>query len=79
MTTELRLLAAVLGDAAALKAATSEAARLLRLDDDRGRIEPGLHADVVVLDGTGLDVTDLPGRIRAVRHAGKRVGELTSP
>jgi imidazolonepropionase-like amidohydrolase len=79
LTTELRLLAAVLGDAAALKAATSEAARLLRLDDDRGRIEPGLRADVVVLDGTGLDVADLPGRIRDVWHDGKRVGELTSP
>jgi imidazolonepropionase-like amidohydrolase len=76
LTTELRLLAAVLGDAAALKAATSEAARLLRLDDDRGRVEPGLRADLVLLDGTDLDVTDLPGRIRAVWHDGK---ELTSP
>jgi imidazolonepropionase-like amidohydrolase len=74
LTTELRLLAGILGDAAALKAATSEAARLLRLDDDRGRVEPGLRADLVLLDGTDLDVTDLPGRIRAVWHDGKRVG-----
>ncbi|MGW3993571.1 amidohydrolase family protein [Amycolatopsis sp. NPDC004772] len=73
LTTELRLLAEVLGEAAALKAATSEAARLLRLDDDRGRIEPGLRADLVLLDGTGLDVTDLPGRTRAVWQGGKRV------
>ncbi|WP_410620170.1 amidohydrolase family protein [Amycolatopsis sp. cmx-8-4] len=73
LTTELRLLAAVLGDAAALKAATSEAARLLRLDDDRGRVEPGLRADLVLLDGTDLDVTDLPGRVRAVWHDGKAV------
>jgi imidazolonepropionase-like amidohydrolase len=75
LTTELRLLASVLGDAAALKAATSEAARLLRLDDDRGRVEPGLRADLVLLDGTDLDVTDLPGRIRAVWHDGERVSE----
>jgi imidazolonepropionase-like amidohydrolase len=73
LTTELRLLAAVLGEAAALKAATSEAARLLRLDDDRGRIEPGLRADLVLLDGPDLDVTDLPGRTRAVWHNGRRV------
>jgi imidazolonepropionase-like amidohydrolase len=73
LTTELRLLAAVLGEAAALKAATSEAARLLRLDDDRGRVEPGLRADLVLLDGTDLDVADLPGRTRAVWHDGKRV------
>jgi imidazolonepropionase-like amidohydrolase len=79
LTTELRLLAEVLGDAAALKAATSEAARLLRLDDDRGRLEPGLRADLVLLDGTHLDVTDLPGRIRAVWHHGDRVGALSSP
>ena len=79
LTTELRLLAEVLGDAAALKAATSEAARLLRLDDDRGRLEPGLRADLVLLDGTHLDVTDLPGRIRAVWHDGDRVGALNSP
>ncbi|MFB9689358.1 amidohydrolase family protein [Amycolatopsis plumensis] len=50
-----------------------EAARLLRLDDDRGRIEPGLRADLVLLDGTDLDVTDLPGRIRAVWRDGERV------
>ncbi|WP_370972596.1 amidohydrolase family protein [Amycolatopsis sp. cg9] len=79
LTTELRLLAAVLGNAAALKAATSEAARLLRLADDRGRLAVGLRADVVLLDGTDLDVTDLPGRIRAVWHDGKRVGQVSCP
>lgn len=77
LATELRLLAAVLGEAAALKAATSEAARLLRLDDDRGRLEPGLRADLVLLDGTELDVTDLPGRIRAVWHDGERVSAVS--
>lgn len=61
-----------LGDAGALKAATSEAARLLRLEHDRGRIEPGLRADLVLLQGTGLDVTDLPDRIRAVWQNGSQ-------
>ncbi|HVV13984.1 amidohydrolase family protein [Amycolatopsis sp.] len=55
-----------------LKAATSEAARLLRLEHDRGRIEPGLRADLVLLQGTGLDVTDLPDRIRAVWQNGSQ-------
>ena len=73
LTTELRLLAAVLGDAGALKAATTEAARLLRLDHDRGRIEPGLRADLVLLDGTTLDVADLPDRVRTVWHDGRAV------
>jgi imidazolonepropionase-like amidohydrolase len=71
---ELRLLAeAGLGDAGALKAATSEAARLLRLDHDRGRVEAGLRADLVLLDGTGLGVDDLPGRIRAVWQGGRAI------
>ena len=76
LATELRLLAVVLGDAGALKAATSEAARLLRLDHDRGRIEPGLRADLVLLDGPTLDVADLPARVRAVWHDG---WEVTAP
>ncbi|MEV4142151.1 amidohydrolase family protein [Amycolatopsis sp. NPDC049691] len=76
LTTELRLLAEVLGNAAAVKAATSEAARLLRLDDDRGRVAPGLRADLVLLDGVDLDVSELPARVRAVWHDGQLV---TSP
>ena len=55
----------------------SERRRLLRLDDDRGRLEPGPRADVVLLDGPDLDVTDLPGRIRAVWHDGERVSEAS--
>jgi len=74
LLTELRLLAfAGLGDAGALKAATSEAARLLRLDHDRGRIEPGLRADLVLLDGTEVSVSDLAARIRIVWQDGRRV------
>ncbi|GLY67271.1 amidohydrolase family protein [Amycolatopsis taiwanensis] len=74
LLSEIRLLAtAGLGDAGAWKAATSEAARLLRLDHDRGRIEPGLRADLALLDGPGLSVEDLPSRIRAVWHDGRQV------
>lgn len=74
LLTELRLLSdAGLGDAGAIKAATSEAARLLRLDHDRGRIEPGLRADLVLLDEPTLDLATLDCRIRAVWHNGQRV------
>ncbi|TNC27813.1 amidohydrolase family protein [Amycolatopsis alkalitolerans] len=74
LLTELRLLAAGgLGDAGALAAATSEAARLLRLDHDRGRIAPGLRADLLLLAGTELDVRDLAGRIRQVWRNGQTV------
>lgn len=73
LTTELRLLSeAGLGPAGAVRAATSEAARLLRLDD-RGRIEPGLRADLVLLHGPEVDVTDFAGRVRAVWQQGRLV------
>lgn len=71
---ELRLLSeAGLGDIGALRAATSEAARLLRLDHDRGRVAQGLRADLVLLDGSGASLEDLPSRIRAVWHSGRLV------
>lgn len=71
---ELPLLSeAGLGDAGALRAATSEAARLLRLDHDRGCVAPGLRADLVLLDGSGLGLEDLPGRIRTVWQNGRPV------
>ncbi|GAB3579278.1 amidohydrolase family protein [Amycolatopsis endophytica] len=66
------LSAAGLGPVGALRAATSEAARLLGLDD-RGAIVPGSRADLVLLHGSGLDVTDLAGRVRAVWQGGRRV------
>ncbi|SDM74757.1 amidohydrolase family protein [Allokutzneria albata] len=70
---ELRLLKeAGLGDAGAVKAATSEAARLLRLDDDRGRVEPGLRADLVLLRDATPDVAAMPDRIHSVWHNGIR-------
>lgn len=72
--TELRLLAgAGLGEVGAVRAATTEAARLLRLDHDRGRVAPGLRADLVLLDRPDLDVATLPEHIRAVWHDGRPV------
>jgi alpha-D-ribose 1-methylphosphonate 5-triphosphate diphosphatase len=73
LTTELRLLAAVLGEAAALKAATSEAARLLRLDDVRGRIEPGLRADLVQVRITQMADGARHPVVRGVWRQGRRV------
>jgi imidazolonepropionase-like amidohydrolase len=71
---ELRYLSdAGLGDAAALRAATFEAARLLGLADDRGEIAPLKRADLILIVGTDLDVTDLASRVRRVWHNGTAV------
>ncbi|GAA3529728.1 amidohydrolase family protein [Amycolatopsis ultiminotia] len=73
LLTELSLLSeAGLGPAGALRAATGEAARLLRLPD-RGRIAPGLRADLVLLRDAEIDVRDLASRIRTVWQAGQPV------
>jgi imidazolonepropionase-like amidohydrolase len=53
--------------------ATIEAARLLGLADDRGEISPGKRADLVLLDGTGLDCGSLEKRIRTVFRNGSAV------
>ena len=39
----------------ALQSATSTAAELLEIDDRTGRIEVGLEADVIVIDGNPLE------------------------
>lgn len=71
---ELRYLSeAGLGDAGALRAASYEAARLLGLADDRGEVAAGKRADLVLLAGTDLDVSDLASRVRRVWRNGSAV------
>lgn len=59
--------------AAALEAATRSAAQLLGVADDRGTIEPGKRADLVVVDGDALDVRTLSERIVDVYLDGRAV------
>jgi imidazolonepropionase-like amidohydrolase len=49
---------------AALHAATGSAAELLGVDNDRGTLAPGMRADLVVVDGSVDDLTDVPNRVR---------------
>jgi imidazolonepropionase-like amidohydrolase len=59
----------------ALQAATWNAARLMRLDEDSGVLEPGKRADVVVLGGDVADLTGLADRVEQVWQSGVRVDE----
>ncbi|MFG1907916.1 amidohydrolase family protein [Kribbella sp. NPDC048928] len=71
---ELKHLAAAgLGDAGALRTATIDAARLLGLADERGEIAPGKRADLVILEGSALDCSDLEHRVRQVFHNGTEI------
>ena len=56
-----------------LLATTRNAAECLDVADDRGTIEPGKRADLVVVDGDPLDLAGLRGRITAVFKDGKVV------
>lgn len=55
---------------AALQAATLEAASLMGWDDRIGVVEPGHHADVVVVDGDPLDLNGFRHRITQVWKGG---------
>jgi adenine deaminase len=60
----------------ALVTATSAAAELLAIDDEVGTLAPGLHGDVIVVDGDPLsDIGALrrPGNIVEVIKAGRIV------
>jgi imidazolonepropionase-like amidohydrolase len=57
-----------------LKAATGDAATLVRVSDDVGTLEVGKRADFVVIDGDPLDFTDYRERITAVYQDGRHVG-----
>jgi imidazolonepropionase-like amidohydrolase len=61
--------------AQALIATTSTAAALLGVDDDRGAIEVGKRADLVIASGDALDITALGARIRTVLQDGRVVAE----
>lgn len=56
-----------------LTAATSSAAKLLGLDQELGRIEPGMRADLVVVAGTLERLDGLKNRIRLVYKDGVAV------
>lgn len=56
-----------------LAATTSEAARLLGLHDEVGRLAPGMRADVVVVDGDATRLDGLRARVREVWKDGERV------
>ena len=57
---------------AALRAATSGNARMLRLDSQIGRIAPGLQADLVAVEGDPTRDIAALRRVRAVFKAGAR-------
>jgi imidazolonepropionase-like amidohydrolase len=62
-----------LSPADVLVATTSSAARLLGLDGQLGRVEPGWRADLVVVNGDPYDFATLGSNIRAVWKDGVRV------
>ncbi|HEX2883958.1 MAG TPA: amidohydrolase family protein [Candidatus Limnocylindria bacterium] len=56
----------------AIVATTRSAAELMGLEAELGTLEPGKRADLVVLGGDPLDVTDLAARVEAVYKDGVR-------
>ena len=56
-----------------LAATTSSAAELLGLQDEVGRLAPGLRADVVVVEGDATRLDGLRERVREVWKDGVRV------
>ncbi|MDO8363781.1 MAG: amidohydrolase family protein [Actinomycetota bacterium] len=62
-----------LSPAQALVAATRTAAHLMDLADDRGSLEPGKRADLVIARGLPLELAGLRERIRWVVQAGRVV------
>ena len=57
---EFRILAEVLSPAEVIASATLVGAEVLGMQDKLGRIMPGAHADVLVVDGNPLQVRRLP-------------------
>jgi imidazolonepropionase-like amidohydrolase len=61
----------------ALHAATGSAAELLDVAEDRGTVEPGKRADLLIVAGDALEVETLAGRVRGVYQDGELVGGST--
>jgi len=57
----------------AIVATTSSAAELMGLSGELGTLEPGKRADLVIVDGDPLDVSNLDERISAVYQDGVKV------
>jgi imidazolonepropionase-like amidohydrolase len=71
---ELALMAELgMSPPAVLEASTRSAAQLLGVAEDRGTIEPGKLADLVLVDGDPFAVDTLPDRISSVWLAGRQV------
>ncbi|MBI2775827.1 MAG: amidohydrolase family protein [Chloroflexi bacterium] len=71
---ELALMAELgMAPGAVLEATTRSAAQLLGVTDDRGTIEPGKAADLVLVAGDPYEFGTLADRIEAVWLAGRRV------
>ena len=70
---ELALMAELgMTPAAVLEATTRSAAQLLGVDDERGTIEPGKVADLVLVGGDPYAFDSLPDRIDGVWLGGRR-------
>ncbi len=78
-----RMVALGMTPAEAIAAATSQAAHLLGLEDSVGRIEVGMQADLLIIDGDPLKKINVlrdRDRIAGVMKAGEIVsGSLSSP
>ena len=59
--------------AVALQAATANAARLLRMENQTGSIRPGNDADLLIVDGNPLEDITATERISMVVFKGERV------
>jgi len=64
--------------AQALRAATTVAAELIEVED-RGRLVPGLLADVIAVDGDPLSDITATERVRFVMKGGVTFRDDTSP
>jgi imidazolonepropionase-like amidohydrolase len=54
----------------AIRAATINAARMLRVEDRLGSVEPGRNSDIIIIDGNPLEDLDALRRVRVVGKNG---------